>query len=144
MRERCQSCSPQNSYISGTATKHKDVNTLKVNSWTNHFYCFAHLWQWLDVSVHAKLSVKMWNVTFEATYHTTVWSKFITFIRDSFVDTHESVPPPPLDLMRDCFSSFFWYANQLQNCPQHLKIKSIFYIVLHPQLWGLKHSFSSW
>lgn len=81
MRATWQSYSPQNSYISGTATEHKDVNTLKVTSRTNHFYCFAHLWQWLGVSVEAKLTVKMLNVTFEATSPTTAWGKFIYFIR---------------------------------------------------------------
>lgn len=131
MRTTCQSYSPQNSYISGTATKHKDVNTLKVNSRTNHFYCFAHLLRWLDVSEKAKLSVKMWNVTFEATYHTTVWGKFIYFIKRLFHLQPRICSQPPLDLMSDfSLSFFFFFLHNRKNISYRSKIKSVFYIVL--------------
>lgn len=139
MRATCQSYSPQNSYISGTATKHKDVNTLKVNSRTNHFYCFAHLWRRLDVSVKAKLSVKMWNVTFEATYHTTVWGKFIYFIKRLFC-LQPWICSSTVGFNEWFFFLFFFFADQPQNCSQCSKMKSVFYIVLHPQLWG----FGAW
>lgn len=48
MRAMCQSYSQQNSYIRETATKHKDVNTSKVNLRTVHFYGITHIWQWFD------------------------------------------------------------------------------------------------
>lgn len=129
MRATCQSYSPQNSYISGTATKHKDVNTLKVNSRTNHFNCFAHLWRWLDVSVKAKVPVKMWNVTFEATYHTTVWGKFIYFIERLFY-----LQPQIFSTSTIGFNEFLLTNRTV------LEKWRVFYIVLHPQLWG----FGAW
>lgn len=120
--------------LSGTATKHKDMNTLKVNSRTNHIYCFARLWWRLDVSVKTKLSMKMWNMTFEATYHTTMWGKFIYILRDSFVYSHEFASPSFNEWI--FFLSFFF-------CWPTAKLFSVFEnekCLLHctpPTIWGM-------
>lgn len=124
MRAPCQSYSPQNSSISGTATKHKDVNTLKVNSRTNHFYCFAHLWRRLDVSVKAKLPVKMWNVTFEATYHTSVRGKFIYFIERLFYLQPQIFSTSTIGFNERFFCSFRFFPDQSENCSRK-KLKGL-------------------
>lgn len=121
--------------LSGTATKHKDMNTLKVNSRTNHIYCFARLWWRLDVSVKTKLSMKMWNMTFEATYHTTMWGKFIYILRDSFVYSHEFASPSFNEWIFFLFFFFFcWPTAKLFSVFENEKC------LLHctpPTIWGM-------
>lgn len=81
MRAMCQGCSQKNSYISETATKHKDVNTSKENLRNVHLllhYVYMTVVWWLKLCrissyiLHWRWTCKLWIMTFGITYQRNV------------------------------------------------------------------------